>query len=180
MRRAILFILATAVLLISPLVLAQDLSRLSEQEKEEQLKQYGKAFEKAEHDLKISIQGKPQYRLAEGVDVDVSLTNIGSEVLGAYVWNQYLQEEPSLRKDGKPVKYRTDEDVTAQRKVHTVEARERPQTIGPRDTKKLRTINLLDWYKRLEPGSYEVTLGHRFWGAGKPFKSNTLTFQVVP
>ena len=137
-------------------------------------------IEKYERDLNVTIEARSQYRFGKDVNVDVLLTNSSSEPLWTDIWNQYLQEEPELTKNGKTVKYRTDEDVTFEGKLRVVDFRERSTSIDTHATKKVRTVNLLDWYKTLEPGSYELTVGHRFWLKGKALKSNSVTIEIIP
>lgn len=148
---------------------------------EEERARFAKKFEKYERNLKVSIKAKEQYRVGENVDVDVMLTNNSTEALGNYIFHQFLQETVDLTKDGRPVNYRKDKDISPEETVRRYGIAN-TSTIGvmPDQTKVIRTINLLDWYGSLETGTYQLTLGHRFWGKGKPVKSNTVTFEVVP
>ena len=181
MRAGTLIIVAVVLLAASLIAGAQEPPRKSPSpQNEKELERYGKAFEKYERDLNVTIEACSQYRFGKDVNVDVLLTNTSSEPLWTDIWNQYLQEEPELTKNGKTVKYRTDEDVTFEGKLRVVDFRERSTSIDTHATKKVRTVNLLDWYKTLEPGSYELTIGHRFWLKGKAFKSNPVTIEIVP
>ena len=142
--------------------------------------QFAKKFEKQERALKVTIHGKDRYRMGDDVLLDLSLTNTTDEPLGTSTWDQFLQEKPELVKDGKAVPYRKDKDMSFEARLKVSALRDRQTGAWPQETRKLRTINLLDWYGSLEPGSYQLTIGHRFWLKGKPIKSNTVTFEIVP
>ena len=102
------------------------------------------------------------------------------EALGTYTWDQFLQEKPELVKDGKSVPYRKDKEVSFEGISRKAALDPRSTGAWPQETRKIRTLNLLDWYGSLEPGTYEAIIGHRFWVKGKPIKSNTVTFEIIP
>lgn len=143
----------------------------------DELERFGKKFEKYERAVKISLRGKEQYRIGEDLSFDVMMTNTNSEALGVYLlYNHFLQEHPELKRDGKPVSFRKDKDVTFEGKPD--ELRARVIGLAPEKPQRFRTINLKDWFGELEPGTHEVTVGHRFWLKGKLVKSDPIIFEI--
>jgi hypothetical protein len=86
-----------------------------------------------------------------------------------------------MRKDGKPLLYRKGLSDMREKDKH-------PGRLGstifynlePNIPSVVHRFLLEDWYEQLEPGQYELTLRHRFWGKEVPAESDTVIFQVIP
>jgi hypothetical protein len=125
---------------------------------------------------------KSRYKVGDKVMVEVTMTNTGAEPLEVSIGNSYFQDRPRMQKDGKPVLYR--QELPAKLK----EKEKHPGQLGstmvyrldPNVPTVVHRFLLDDWYDQLEPGQYELTLRHRFWGKEQPAESNTVTFEVAP
>jgi len=125
---------------------------------------------------------RSRYKVGDKVIVEVMMTNTGAEPLEVGIGNSYFQDRPRMQKDGKPVLYR--QELPGKLK----EKEKRPGQFGSTMFYKLEPsvptvvhqFLLDDWYDQLEPGQYELTLRHRFWGKEVPAESNTVTFEVTP
>jgi hypothetical protein len=125
---------------------------------------------------------RSRYKVGDKVLVEVTMTNTGAEPLEVGIGNSYFQDRPRMLKDGKPVLYRKELPAVLKEKE------KRPGQFGstrfyrldPNVSTVVHRFLLDDWYDRLEPGQYELTLRHRFWGKEVPTESNTVPFEVIP
>jgi hypothetical protein len=129
-----------------------------------------------------NFEPKDRYKVGDKVLVEVTMTNMGAEPLEVSIGNSYFQDRPRIRKDGKLVPYRKELPALL---------REKDKYPGPLGSTRIYKLDpnvplvvhrflLEDWYEQLEPGQYELTLRHRFWGKEVPADSNTVTFEVTP
>jgi hypothetical protein len=129
-----------------------------------------------------NYEPKSRYKPGDKVLIEVSMTNTGSEPLEVGIGNSYFQDRPRMKKDGKPVLYHKELPGVLKEKE------KRPGQFGSAMYYKLEPdvptvvhrFLLEDWYDRLEPGQYELTLRHRFWGKEVPAESDTVSFEVIP
>ncbi|HEX8499736.1 MAG TPA: hypothetical protein VF659_04025 [Pyrinomonadaceae bacterium] len=129
-----------------------------------------------------NYEPKSLYKAGDRVLVEVTMTNTGAEPLEVGIGNSYFQDRPRLRKDGKPLMYRGELPAVLKEKE------KQPGQFGstrfyrlePNVPTLVHRFLLEDWYDRLEPGRYELTLRHRFWGKEVAAESDTVTFEVTP
>lgn len=129
-----------------------------------------------------NYEPKSRYKAGDKVLVEVVMINTGTEPLEVGIGNSYFQDRPRMLKDGKPLSYRKGlPDILREKDKH-------PGRLGSTIFHKLEPsvptvvhrFLLADWYEPFEPGQYELTLRHRFWGREVPAESDTVTFQVIP
>lgn len=129
-----------------------------------------------------NYEPKSRYKVGDKVLIEVTMTNTATEPLEVSIGNSSFQDRPRMRKDGKPVLYRRGlPDVLREKD-------KRPGQFGstifyklePNVPTVVHRFLLEDWYAQLEPGQYELTLRHRFWGKEVPAESDTVTFEVTP
>jgi len=126
---------------------------------------------------------KLQFKVGEPVRIAVELTNTTEEPLVIAKGDSLFYYRPRLLKDGQLVEYR--KEIIPDMKSKDISG---PSGAGPvigvdLEPHKLTGetyINLSLWYGSLEPGHYQLTVGHRFRHKGQHNQSNTVTFDVVP
>jgi hypothetical protein len=129
-----------------------------------------------------NYEPKSRYKVGDKILIEVTMTNTGTEPLDVGIGNSYFQDRPRMQKDGKPLLYRKGlPDILREKEKH-------PGRLGstifynlePNVPTVVHRFLLEDWYEQLEPGQYELTLRHRFWGKEVPAESDTVIFQVIP
>lgn len=128
---------------------------------------------------------KQQYSASDPDDkqiILVSMTNTSGQPIGVAITDSYIHYRPRLLKDGKMVPYKESRNkiIEAKEKGGLGVVSVRSTTLQPNQTIKADFINLADWYGRLEPGRYELSIKYRFRLGGKPIDTNTVTFEIVP
>jgi hypothetical protein len=93
----------------------------------------------------------------------------------------YYQYRPELYKDGDLVAFSkiiTERVAGSERNPFSISSR--PYTLVPNREYESTTLHLDDWYDRLGPGHYQVSVRKRFIWDGDWVQSNAVTFDVVP
>jgi hypothetical protein len=52
--------------------------------------------------------------------------------------------------------------------------------LAPHQSTTVSVLDLSDWYGKLDPGQYQLTLWYHQRGSQHPLKTNTISFQIVP
>lgn len=127
-----------------------------------------------------NYEPKTRYKLGDKVLVEVTMTNTSTEPLEGSIGNSYFQDRPRLRKDGELLPYRKEVPaVLRQREKHPgLFGSTIPYRLEPNVPQVVHRFLFDDWYEQLEPGQYELTLRHRFWGKEIPAESDTAKFEV--
>jgi len=129
-----------------------------------------------------NYEPKSLYKVGDKVLIEVTMTNTGAESLEVGIGNSYFQDRPRMKRDGKPVMYRKElPTVLKEKEKHPGQfGSAMYYELRPNVPTVVHRFLLEDWYDQLEPGQYELTLRHRFWGKEVPAESNTVTFEVIP
>jgi hypothetical protein len=121
------------------------------------------------------------YKPGSNIAFDLLGTNTSTLPLMVYGWDTYSQNRPQLSKDGFDVPYRRGlEDVLKSKYkelgtevIHLVTTR-----LEPGKPSVIEKISLNAWYETLSPGTYELSLKHRFMQSGKWVNAKPVTFQI--
>ncbi len=90
-------------------------------------------------------------------------TNTSSQKVTLFIVHTYYQDRLELLRDGQIVPYKTgvDKSLVAKEKdpaTHLIQS----VTLAPNEIRVIEYLFLKDWYERLEPGHYRLSLKHRF------------------
>lgn len=126
---------------------------------------------------KLSGPYKPSGKIA----FDLLATNTSTFPLVVYGWDTFSQNRPLLFRNGQEVPYRKGLDDVLKSKdkelgmevIHLVTTR-----LGPGQSTVIEKIDLNVWYDLLAPGSYELSLKHRFVQGRKWVDATSVTFEV--
>jgi len=107
-------------------------------------------------------------------------TNTSSQKVTLFIIHTYYQDRLELLRDGQIVPYKTgvDKSLVAKEKdpaTHFVQS----VTLDPNESREIEYLFLKDWYGRLEPGHYRLSLKHRFEPGQDWIESSPITFEVA-
>jgi hypothetical protein len=118
------------------------------------------------------------YKSGSGIHFVVSITNISNDSVGVPFGDTYRQIRPVLLRGGDLVPYRKDIDEVIKKVGDDPNFRSTGTMIDPKRTANT-SVALNDWYERLLPGSYELTVKMRFIWGGAWIESSRITFEVA-
>jgi hypothetical protein len=121
------------------------------------------------------------YKGGDKIFFELFLTNTSPQQVLIPIVDHYFQNRPQLLRDGHPVPYR---DAVAKlvksKDKQPVFSRTDVLRLERYETKRVKLVNISDWYELLEPGHYELVVKHRFILGGAWIESSPVTFEVVP
>jgi hypothetical protein len=124
----------------------------------------------------------PPYKSTERVAIRVILNHYfnGPITIIEYL-NQYADFQLELLRDGEVVPYKRE----AQKQVDLAlseppNGSSAPVQFLPDKDYMLRRLDLSDWYKRLLPGHYQLTVKRRFVWGGEWVRSDSVIFDIAP
>lgn len=113
--------------------------------------------------LKLILNdAKETYAFGDDVRLKVTMENQSDQPANVAVIDTYYQNRPKLLRNGKIVGYEPKVTQLVNAKdVDTVITRLAFVSIDPYSSGKLPSLNLSEWYGKLEPGSYRLTNKYR-------------------
>lgn len=106
-------------------------------------------------------------------------TNNSPETIRIILTDPYDQTRPILRRSGRPIEYLEETTkLLEKRKSFTGYASVATRRLHPDEPVQIETIDLSDWYAPLDPGTYELSIKHRF--RDEWVESSLLEFEVEP
>lgn len=121
-----------------------------------------------------------RFRAGGTPSFDLTITNVGVEMATLIITDGYDQTRPQLKKDGEEVGY---QELAAK----MVAARDKWPSAFSETSLKLETqqtykerVDLGTWYEKLDAGSYELIVRHRFVWGGAWLETSPITFVVTP
>ena len=120
------------------------------------------------------------YKVGDRIFFRLLITNMSSEKVAFSTADPYFYSRPLLLRDGESVPY-TDHvvELLKSRGQYPDNQSVRGPNLPPNATH-TEIIAMEEWYGRLQPGHYLLTVKRRFIWGGEWVESPSLTFEVVP
>jgi hypothetical protein len=122
-----------------------------------------------------------RFKGSDKIKFSVVVTNNSSTPVRAPISNTFIQDRPALLKEGSVVlKYKPDVDrlLAASEESEPNSLRRDSVVLTPGQEKIVEVIDLANWFRPLRPGSYQLTIKHRFEWGGTWIESASVSFEV--
>ncbi len=128
------------------------------------------------------LKPKQQFKVGEGVNLLVTMTNTGTEHVSVATTSQYFEHRLHLTKDGQaqPYSKKANDHLQVEGDSPSIGVRVIETDLPPDQPTIVTVIHLSDWYAPLAPGKYELTMQHRLTKKWLPQGSDTVKFEIVP
>jgi len=107
-------------------------------------------------------------------------TNTSLQKVTLFIIDTYFQDRPELFRDGQIVPYKEGmEELLRAKDKDSFTKLVESVNVDPNDSKVIGYLYLNNWYGRLQPGHYQLSLKHRFEPGQDWIESSSITFEVV-
>lgn len=119
-------------------------------------------------------------RAGDDISFQLLVTNISIQPVTVPMRNTLLMNRPELYRDGQLVPYRAGLSEKLERGANFPGARKDLAYLESNKRRMLESIWLKYWYDQLQPGHYQLTVKHRFFGTDQWMETEPITFDVQP
>jgi hypothetical protein len=112
--------------------------------------------------------------------VRLQATNWSLKRATLFIFDPYFQNRLELFRDGQLAPYKEHMKALLEAKEKDPFTRTgQAVNLEPNESRVIEFIDLADWYDRLQPGHYQLSIKHRFEPGQDWIESSSLTFEVV-